>query len=229
MRAMIAALLGCALLLAACGSVSTGAVPAEPTQAPNPALSQPTQPPLPTGIPGQSLLADTPVPQPTATPALATPSPTVGDAQMPTATLTSTPVPVAVQGKETPMSTPDQANEPMRPAPPYNVQPLTPPFGAAMDAQIDAAKQDLAQRLGIDTSTIEVVEVAAVTWPDTSLGCPKPGMMYPQVLVDGVLVQLRVNEQVYNYHGDGQRRLFLCDPQAGPLGDQPGRPPRGDP
>lgn len=34
MRAMIATLLGCALLLAACGSVSTGAVPAEPTQAP---------------------------------------------------------------------------------------------------------------------------------------------------------------------------------------------------
>jgi len=35
------------------------------------------------------------------------------------------------------------------------------------------------------------VEVDAVTWPDTSLGCPKPGMMYPQVLVEGVLVQLR--------------------------------------
>lgn len=174
MRAMIATLLGCALLLAACGSVSTGAVPAEPTQAPNPALSQPTQPPVPTGGPGQPLLADTPVPvpQPTVTPALASPLPTVGDAQMPTATLTSTPVPVAVQGKETPMPTPDPGSEPR--APPChhtNAQPLTPPFGAVIDAQIDAAKQDLAQRLGIDTSTIEVVEVAAVTWPDTSLGC----------------------------------------------------------
>jgi hypothetical protein len=98
-----------------------------------------------------------------------------------------------------------------------------------MDAQIDAAKQDLAQRLGIDASAIAIVEVDAVTWPDTSLGCPKPGMMYPQVLVDGVLVQLRANGQVYRYHGDGQRQLFLCDAQTGPVGGQPGRPPRGEP
>lgn len=226
MRALIATLLGCALLLAACGSVSTGAVPAKPTQPSNPAPSQPTQPPVPTGVPDQPLLADTPVPQPTATPALVTPSPTVGDAQMPTATLS---VPVVVQGKETPMPTPDPGSEPVRPMPPYNAQPLTPPFGTVMDAQIDAAKQDLAQRLGIDTSAIEVVEVAAVTWPDTSLGCPKPGMMYPQVLVEGIFVQLRANGQVYNYHGDGQRRLFLCDPQAGPLGGQRGRQPQGEP
>ncbi|WP_288088925.1 hypothetical protein [Roseiflexus sp.] len=229
MRAMIATLLGCALLLTACGSDSTGALPAEPTQPSNSAPSQPTQPPLPTGVPGQPLIADTPVRQPTATAASVAPSSTNGDPRIPTATSMFTPVPVAEQGKETPMPTPDQANEPMRPAPPYNVQPLTPPFGAAMDAQIDAAKQDLAQLLGIDASAIEVVEVDAVTWPDTSLGCPKPGMMYPQVLVDGVLVQLRANGQIYRYHGDGQRRLFLCDALAGPLGDQPGRPPRGDP
>lgn len=229
MRAMIAALLGCALLLAACGSAGTGAVPAGPPQAPNPALSQPTQPPVPTGVPGQPLVADTPVPQPTTTAAPVAPSPTVSNPGMPTATLTSTPVLVATQGKETPMPTPDPGNEPLRPAPPYNAQPLTPPFGTAMDAQIDVAKQDLAQRLGIDASAVEVVEVDAVTWPDTSLGCPKPGMMYPQVLVDGILVQLRANGQVYRYHGDGQRQLFLCDALAGPVGGQPGRPPRGEP
>jgi len=94
-----------------------------------------------------------------------------------------------------------------------------------MEAQIDAAKQDLAQRLGIDASAIEVVEVDAVTWPDTSLGCPKPGMMYPQVLVEGVLVQLRANGQTYRYHGDGQSRLFLCDAQAEPHGGHTRRMP----
>lgn len=123
------------------------------------------------------------------------------------------------------MPTPDQSSDTGYSGPPYNVQPLNPPYGAAMDAQIDAAKQDLAQRLGIDASAVEVVEVDAVTWPDTSLGCPRPGMMYPQVLVEGVLVQLRANGQIYRYHGDGQRQLFLCDAQAAAPSGQTGRLP----
>ncbi|MFQ3630473.1 hypothetical protein [Roseiflexus sp.] len=212
MRSMIVALLVWTLLLAACGSAGTGAAPPQPAQALNPAPEQPTQPPAATGIPGQVVIVD-----PTVAP--------TGSAAIPAAT----PVPTAAPREETPMPTPDQGNEPVRPMPPYSAQPLTPPFGAAMDAQIDAARQDLAQRLRIDASAIEVVQVEAVTWPDASLGCPKPGMMYPQVLVDGILLQLRANGQIYRYHGDGQNRMFLCDPQAGPQIGGATRPPRGDP
>ena len=50
-------------------------------------------------------------------------------------------------------------------------------------------------------------------------------MMYPQVLVEGVLVQLRANGQTYRYHGDGQSRLFLCDAQAEPHGGHTRRMP----
>ncbi len=224
MRSMIVALLVWTLLLTACGSAGTGAALPQPTQASNLTSEQPTQPPAATGIPGQVVVVD-----PTAPPA----SPTSPETPMPASDVTTTPavppVPTALPREETPMPTPDQGNEPVRPVPPYNAQPLTPPFGAAMDTQIDAARQDLAQRLGIDASAIEVVQVEAVTWPDTSLGCPKPGMMYPQVLVEGVLLQLRANGQIYRYHGDGQNRMFLCDPQAGPQIGGTVRPPRGDP
>jgi hypothetical protein len=185
-----------ALIVAGCGRAGTLAPPTVPSP------PDATQPPAATAAPGQPLLV-------TATPP-------------PTATPVAYPV---LQPTETPVPAPDQSSDTGRPVPPYNAQPLTPPYGAAMEAQIDAAKQDLAQRLGIDASAIEVVEVDAVTWPDTSLGCPKPGMMYPQVLVEGVLVQLRANGQIYRYHGDGQRRLFLCDAQAEPHGGHTRRMP----
>lgn len=185
-----------ALTVAGCGRAGTSAPPTGALP------SDATQPPAATAAPGQPLLV-TPTPLPAATPIPDT----------------------VLQPTETPVPKPDQSPDTGGPVLPYNVQPLTPPYGAAMDAQIDAAKQDLAQRLGIDASAVEVVEVDAVTWPDTSLGCPRPGMMYPQVLVEGVLVQLRANGQIYRYHGDGQRQLFLCDAQATAPGGQTGRLP----
>ncbi len=111
---------------------------------------------------------------------------------------------------------------------PANAQPLTPPYDPNLARLIEQAKQDLAQRLGVDVSAVEVAQVAAVTWPDGSLGCPRPGMAYIQVLIDGVFVQLRVGDQLYNYHGDGRQPLFLCDAQFGPQSQRP-LPPRQAP
>jgi hypothetical protein len=93
--------------------------------------------------------------------------------------------------------------------------PLPDPLPAALEQQVQAARADLAQRTGADISAVEVVAALAVVWPDGSLGCPKPGMIYPQVQIDGVLVQLRTGGQVFSYHGDGQRELSLCGPSKG--------------
>jgi hypothetical protein len=76
---------------------------------------------------------------------------------------------------------------------------------------IDAAITDLARRLSIDRSAIEVVSAQSVVWPDRSLGCPQPGMVYPQVLAEGYHIELRVNGQVYSYHGGEGRGPFLCE------------------
>jgi hypothetical protein len=40
------------------------------------------------------------------------------------------------------------------------------------------AKEDLANCRGIDKEQIAVAAVKAVNWPDTSLSCPEPGMVY---------------------------------------------------
>jgi hypothetical protein len=74
---------------------------------------------------------------------------------------------------------------------------------------VTAAVEDLAGRLGIEPDAVTVVEALAVTWPDGSLGCPQPGMMYTQVLVDGAFVLLEAGGKQYPYHGGDP--LFLCE------------------
>jgi hypothetical protein len=70
---------------------------------------------------------------------------------------------------------------------------------------------DLAQYLNIDSSNIEVVSSEAVTWPDSSLGCPKSGMVYTEVLTPGYRVVLRVNGQTYRYHSKGVAAFMRCE------------------
>lgn len=91
---------------------------------------------------------------------------------------------------------------------PGTAPPGTVPPGA--EALVAVARADLASRLGVDAAAITVERVEAVTWPDTSLGCPQPGMAYAQVQVDGALIVLAVDGQEYEYHSGGSRPPFLC-------------------
>lgn len=77
-----------------------------------------------------------------------------------------------------------------------------------------AARDDLAGRLAVRSVQIEVVELSSVTWPDGSLGCPKPGMMYTQSLVDGKLLRFRAAGVIYEYHSGGTRPAFYCEKPA---------------
>jgi len=81
----------------------------------------------------------------------------------------------------------------------------------ALKPLIDAAVTDLAQRLRIPISEVCVVDARSVVWPDRSLGCPRPGLLYPQVQQDGVFIRLQAQGRTYAYHGGGSRAPFLCD------------------
>ena len=86
---------------------------------------------------------------------------------------------------------------------------------AALRPVIDRAVNDLARRLAIDPAAITVVEARSVVWPDGSLGCPRPGMVYPQVQQDGALVRLRAEGREFAYHSGGSRPVFLCETPSG--------------
>ncbi len=76
---------------------------------------------------------------------------------------------------------------------------------------VDQAVADLAPRLGATPDQIEVISATLVTWPDSSMGCPQPGMEYLQALQDGSLIELGHDGKVYRYHSGGNRTPFLCD------------------
>ncbi len=77
----------------------------------------------------------------------------------------------------------------------------------------EQARKALANWLGISSEEIEVVKVEEVEWPDTSLGCPEPGMVYAQVIVPGWRVVMRVDDEVYEYHS-GRGQGVLCDQEG---------------
>jgi len=104
---------------------------------------------------------------------------------------------------------------------PLTATPVPPDTGLALPAGDDidpgstivrAALADLAGRLDVETDQIAVLAARAVTWPDSSLGCPEPGVQYLQRITDGALVVLEVGGRRYQYHGGIP--LVLCEHPA---------------
>jgi hypothetical protein len=77
---------------------------------------------------------------------------------------------------------------------------------------VDAALQDAARRTAIDRSKLEVISAEHVTWPDGSLGCPEPGVLYTMALVPGYRVRIRAGTEVLDYHASRRGNLVLCPP-----------------
>ena len=75
---------------------------------------------------------------------------------------------------------------------------------------VQTAIDDLVDRTGADRSDIQVVNVEEVDWPDGSIGCPQPGMVYTQAIVNGSRIVLRHDGTDYAYHQGGSRPVFHC-------------------
>lgn len=75
---------------------------------------------------------------------------------------------------------------------------------------ISLAKEDLGQKLGVGREEISLLKIEAVDWPDTSLGCSKPGMFYAQVITPGYKITLEGRGETYTFHSD-YKRVFLCE------------------
>ena len=85
------------------------------------------------------------------------------------------------------------------------------------------ALEDAARRTGHDPTSLQVVSSEAVTWPDASIGCPRPGMQYAQVLVPGFRIRIQASTELLEYHAGRGGSPFHC-----PAG-QVTEPAAGDP
>ncbi|MDQ2998975.1 MAG: hypothetical protein M3R61_18240 [Chloroflexota bacterium] len=90
-----------------------------------------------------------------------------------------------------------------------SIKPGAAPAGPA--ARIgELARAALAQELAVAATDITVVAVEATEWRDSSLGCPKPGMNYLQVITPGYKITLAAQGQRYEYHSDTNTRVVRC-------------------
>ena len=87
-----------------------------------------------------------------------------------------------------------------------------PVTGEVPAAIVDAARAQLAEAIGADPAAAATIVVAeAVTWPDGSLGCPEPGMMYTQQLVPGYRLVFEVDGTSYDFRASEGGELRRCD------------------
>jgi len=111
--------------------------------------------------------------------------------------------------------------------------PQAEPVTGEVPAEIlDEIFLDLFERTGAGREEIQVVRAEAVVWNDGSLGCPKPGEVYIQILVNGYWVVLEVEGTAYDYRVSDTGYFTLCegrgfspistppDPGTGPSPDQ---------
>lgn len=92
-----------------------------------------------------------------------------------------------------------------------------------LDEAVRLAREDLAARLENDAHEIELIEARSVTWRDGSMGCPEPGGMYTQALVEGYRIRLAADGRTWSYHGARGRKPFYC-PEERATDPLPGMP-----
>ncbi|MBM3123509.1 MAG: hypothetical protein FJZ87_00380 [Chloroflexi bacterium] len=69
---------------------------------------------------------------------------------------------------------------------------------------------DLAGYLNMDRDQIRIADTQPVDWPDASLGCPQPEVMYVQVITPGYRILLEAKGGKYPYHTDTGSQVIRC-------------------
>lgn len=70
--------------------------------------------------------------------------------------------------------------------------------------------RDAAARLGISEGDVKVEQLAERQWSDASLGCPRQGVLYAQVITPGFLIVVSGAGKELEYHADERGRVVLC-------------------
>ena len=92
---------------------------------------------------------------------------------------------------------------------------------AAPDPVAEAVRRFVATARGVDLAEVRFVTLEAVTWPDSSLGCPEPGQLYLQVLTPGYRVVVEVGGDPLTVHTDRSDppRIARCARPGPPVAD----------
>lgn len=110
----------------------------------------------------------------------------------------------------------------LEPLPPFMVAGADEPsWQAAPEARRAAAwaQASLAEDLAVCARRIEIVEVLARDFADTSLGVREPGMMYAQMITSGYVVRLKLVDREFEYRVAGDLLVRVPDVPSGQVPD----------
>jgi hypothetical protein len=92
----------------------------------------------------------------------------------------------------------------------------TPPVKLQVpQAILDPILKEAAALAKVDRHQLVIVRAESVVWNDGSLGCPEPGMMYTQALVNGYWVVIEAAGQKYDFRVGRGGSFRLCPPGQG--------------
>lgn len=77
----------------------------------------------------------------------------------------------------------------------------------SQDQAIRVATEVISKHLNLPVERFTLQQAQAVDWPDSSLGCPQPGMMYMQMITPGFKVMLEAGGEVYPVHVAGSHAV----------------------
>jgi hypothetical protein len=73
-----------------------------------------------------------------------------------------------------------------------------------------AVVADAAKRFKVEESAVVLVNAEKVTWNDGALGCPEPGKMYAQMMVDGFRLVAKTAAGSLLYHTNASGDVVNC-------------------
>jgi hypothetical protein len=87
----------------------------------------------------------------------------------------------------------------------------TPPvYGEVPQGILDPILKEAAALAKVAREQLVIVRAEPVVWNDGSLGCPEPGMMYTQALVNGYWVVIKAAGQTYDFRVGRGGSFRLC-------------------
>ena len=115
-----------------------------------------------------------------------------------------------------PTATPPDLTQPTPTHPPETTPEMTlPPTGDIPADLVDPMIEEVAAIAAVAESDVTIVRAQAVTWNDGSLGCPEPGGVYTQALVDGYWLVLSAGGQEYDLRAGQDGQFRFCPPGQG--------------
>jgi len=64
--------------------------------------------------------------------------------------------------------------------------------------------------VNVDIDSVSLVSIQQMQWRDSSLGCPRKGLMYLQVITPGYLFLLEADKKQYEFHTNLDQSVILC-------------------